>query len=48
MKKDSVILAEQVRTIDKRRLRDKIAHIQANSKEMQQVAHALRISVGLK
>jgi len=48
MKKDSVILAEQVRTIDKRRLRDKIAHIQANSKEMQQFAHALRISVGLK
>ncbi|KAA8324885.1 type II toxin-antitoxin system PemK/MazF family toxin [Leuconostoc carnosum] len=48
MKKDSVILAEQVRTIDKRRLRDKIAHINASSQEMQQVAHALRISVGIK
>ncbi|MEX0380100.1 type II toxin-antitoxin system PemK/MazF family toxin [Leuconostoc sp. MS02] len=48
VKRDSVILAEQVRTIDKRRLRDKIAHINAASSEMQQVAHALRISVGLK
>ena len=48
MKRDSVILAEQVRTIDKRRLRDKIAHINASSNEMQLVAHALRISVGLK
>lgn len=48
IKRDSVILAEQVRTIDKRRLRDKIAHIDVNSQEMKQVAHALRISVGLK
>ena len=48
IKRDSVILTVQVRTIDKRRLRDKIAHISANSQEMQQVAQALRISVGLK
>jgi len=48
IKRDSVILAEQVRTIDKRRLRDRIAHLNVNSQEMQQVAHALRISVGLK
>ena len=48
MKRDSVILAEQVRTIDKRRLRDKIAHINVSSSEMQQVEHALKISVGLK
>ncbi|WP_459525192.1 type II toxin-antitoxin system PemK/MazF family toxin [Leuconostoc lactis] len=48
IKRDSVILAEQLRTIDKRRLRDKIAHLNANSHEMQQVAQALRISIGIK
>lgn len=48
IKRDSVILTEQVRTIDKRRLRDKIAHLSNQSQEMKQVAHALKISVGLK
>ncbi|MGX7051780.1 type II toxin-antitoxin system PemK/MazF family toxin [Leuconostoc palmae] len=48
IKKDSVILTEQVRTIDKRRLRDKIAHIPSDTKQMQQVAQALKISFGIK
>ena len=47
MKKDSVILTEQVRTVDKRRLRDKIAHLSRGSQEMLAVAKALKVSVGL-
>ncbi|MEE0944108.1 MAG: type II toxin-antitoxin system PemK/MazF family toxin [Clostridia bacterium] len=43
--RDSVILLEQVRTIDKKRLRERIAHL--DSPLMQQVNDALGISFGL-
>lgn len=45
LEKDSVILLEQIRTIDKSRLQDKINNI--NSEMMERVDQALRISVGL-
>lgn len=44
--RDSVILLEQIRTIDKRRLREKIAHLEGPV--MEKVNEALAISVGLK
>jgi mRNA interferase MazF len=44
--KDSVILLEQIRTIDKKRLREKIGHLDANA--MLFVDEALYISFGLK
>ena len=43
--KDSVVLLEQIRTIDKRRLREKMGSIDADS--MSQVNTALSISFGL-
>lgn len=43
--RDSVILLEQIRTIDKQRLTDKITHL--DSEMMQKVNEALQISVGL-
>lgn len=43
--KDSVILLEQIRTIDKRRLREKIGHLDENM--MYKVDKALLISLGL-
>ena len=43
--KDSVILLEQIRTIDKRRLQRKITHL--DDSIMNQVDHALEVSVGL-
>jgi len=45
IQKDSVILLEQIRTIDKKRLREKIGHL--DDKLMEQVNDALVISVGL-
>lgn len=45
LNKDSVILLEQIRTIDKRRLKDKIGHI--SDELMQKVDDSLRISLGL-
>ena len=45
MVKDSVILLEQLRTIDKLRLKDKICHL--DSSIMQKVDHALLISLAL-
>jgi mRNA interferase MazF len=45
LNKDSVILLEQVRTIDKRRLKDKIGHI--SNALMEKVDNSLSISVGL-
>lgn len=42
---DSVILMEQLRTIDKQRLQDKIAHL--TDEMMEKVDRALIISVGL-
>lgn len=43
--KDSVILLEQIRTIDKRRLKDKIAHL--DDEMMENVNQAVQISLGL-
>jgi mRNA interferase MazF len=45
LQKDSVILIEQIRTIDKKRLREKIG--QLDSKLMKKVNEALSISFGL-
>lgn len=45
LEKDSVILLEQLRTIDKQRLKAKIMHCNANI--MKQVDYALQVSVGL-
>lgn len=43
--KDSVILLEQIRTIDKKRLREKIGYLSAET--MKKVDEALKISFGL-
>ena len=43
--KDSVILMEQIRTIDKKRLREKIGHL--DDELMNRVNEALTISFGL-
>jgi mRNA interferase MazF len=43
--KDSVILLEQVRTLDKRRLREKMGHLEADT--MQRVNTAISVSFGL-
>lgn len=43
--KDSVILLEQIRTIDKKRLREKIGHL--DDELMEKVNEALNISFGL-
>ncbi|MCL2349919.1 MAG: type II toxin-antitoxin system PemK/MazF family toxin [Defluviitaleaceae bacterium] len=43
--KDSVVLLEQVRTVDKKRLREKICHLDENF--MARVDRALRVSFGL-
>ncbi len=44
--KDSVVLLEQIRTIDKKRLREKVAHLDKNL--MQTVNDALAVSFGLE
>lgn len=43
--KDSVILLEQIRTIDKKRLREKIGHL--DDELMEKVNEALGVSFGL-
>jgi len=43
--KDSVVLLEQIRTIDKKRLREKIGHL--DDELMEKVNEALSISFGL-
>ncbi|MBC7766342.1 MAG: type II toxin-antitoxin system PemK/MazF family toxin [Hyphomonadaceae bacterium] len=43
--KDSVILLEQIRTIDKKRLKDKLGHL--DEELMDKVNEALNISFGL-
>ena len=43
--KDSVILLEQLRTIDKRRLKDKVCHLDAEI--LKKVNHALCVSLEL-
>lgn len=45
LSKDSVILLEQIRTLDKRRLKEKIGHLDDFS--MGQVNHAISVSFGL-
>ena len=45
LERDSVVLAEQVRTLDKRRLRERIGCL--NPIDMAQVNRALAVSVGL-
>lgn len=45
LNKDSVILLEQIRTVDKKRLREKIGHI--TDEDMKKVMEALVISMGL-
>lgn len=45
LQKDSVILLEQIRTIDKKRLREKIGHL--DDELMDKVNEALNISFGL-
>ncbi len=45
MEKDSVILLEQLRTIDKKRLRDKVCHL--NAPILQRIDAALKISLEL-
>jgi mRNA interferase MazF len=45
LQKDSVILLEQIRTIDKKRLREKVGHL--DDELMEKVNEALSISFGL-
>ena len=45
LEKDSVILLEQIRTIDKRRLKEKITHLDDDT--MMRISAALEISLGL-
>ena len=45
LNKDSVVLLEQIRTLDNRRLKEKIGHM--SDKDKVQVDRALKISVGL-
>lgn len=45
LSKDSVVLLEQIRTLDKRRLREKIGHI--DEVTMQRIDAAIHISFGL-
>ena len=45
LNKNSVILCEQIRTIDKSRLTDKVGHLDAS--KMQRVDQAIAISLGM-
>jgi len=45
LERDSVVLAEQVRTLDKRRLRERIGRL--TREDMAQVGRALAVSLGL-
>ena len=47
LKSESVVLAEQIRTIDKSRLRDKIGHID-DEKIMAKINNAIGVSFGLE
>jgi len=46
LNKDSVVLLEQIRTLDKRRLKEKIGHM--SDEDMSKVNQALLISIGLQ
>ncbi|MFW5897319.1 MAG: type II toxin-antitoxin system PemK/MazF family toxin [Bacillota bacterium] len=43
--RDSVVLLEQIRTIDKRRLKEKVAHL--GPETMKRIDRALMVSLGL-
>ena len=45
LKRDSIVLLEQIRTIDKRRLCEYIGSV--TGEEMEQIEHALLVSVGM-
>lgn len=45
LEKDSVILLEQIRTLDKQRLKEKMGHLDSN--QMNKVDRALSVSFGL-
>ena len=45
LSKDSIVLLEQVRTIDKRRLREHMGHL--SDTQMAQVDNAIAVSFGL-
>ena len=45
LRRDSVILAEQMRTIDKSRLKQKVAEL--NSPTMERIENAVAVSIGL-
>lgn len=45
LNKDSVVLLEQIRTLDKKRLKEKIGHM--SEKDMIKVDEALLVSIGL-
>ena len=47
LKSNSVVLAEQIRTIDKSRLKEKIGHIE-DQKVMNKINSALGVSFGLE
>ncbi len=47
LKENSIILTEQIRTIDKSRLKEKIGHIN-DAKVMNQIDSALGVSFGLE
>ena len=47
LKSDSVVLAEQIRTIDKSRLKEKIGHIE-NEQIINKINNALGVSFGLE
>ncbi len=47
LKEDSIVLTEQIRTIDKSRLKEKIGHIDDNQ-IMNQINNALGVSFGLE
>ncbi len=47
LKADSIVLAEQIRTIDKSRLKEKIGHID-DRRVMGQINNALGVSFGLE
>jgi mRNA interferase MazF len=45
LQRDSVVLAEQIRTLDKRRLKEKIGELSAES--LSAVGQALKVSLGI-
>ena len=46
IEKDSVILLEQIRTIDKQRLHDRVDHL--SDKFMKRVDESLKLSIGVQ